>query len=539
VYDRVRNEARGNYFSNDNIRPQTTLQLDGNYFVPGMGGNHELKFGTSWKKTQAYTSNIYSGNKTRAIFNTNGQDRALFFRDTVSDVESRYYSGYLGDTFTKNRVTVQLGLRFDHQEGENKASEAPANPLIPNLLPALQFAGGGQGVSWNDWSPRAGVTYALNESRKTIARFSLARYAGQLQTGDASWDSPLGNAAELEYNWVDANRDEKIQLSEVRFDQGIQRSLNVNPANPGSLAASVNVIDPNLKNDKEYEVVAGLDHELLPNFAVGAAYTYRRGVDTYMRDITTNRWLPRIGVTTADYSLGAPVTRNGYTVTPYILNPGVATRAGVTGGRIWTNRPDFYRQYHGLELTATKRMSGKWMSRASLSLMDWTDQITGPGGFYNNPNPTDLDPQIDGGQVIRQGAGSGKALYVGAKWQVSANALYLLPAGFEVAGNLFARQGYPMPIFIEVNTGAFEGTTKVLAQGVDAERLPNLYNLDLRLAKNVKFGRTGVTLSVEAFNVMNAGTETNRNTNASSATFLRLEEIQAPRIVRFGARFNF
>ena len=59
----------------------------------------------------------------------------------------------------------------------------------------------------------------------------------------------------------------------MRFDQGIQRSANVNPNNPGALAASVNAIDPDLKNDKEYEVVAGLDHELLPNFAVGAAYT--------------------------------------------------------------------------------------------------------------------------------------------------------------------------------------------------------------------------------------------------------------------------
>ena len=75
-----------------------------------------------------------------------------------------------------------------------------------------------------------------------------------------------------------------------------------------------------------------------------------------MRDIDVNRWLPRIGVTTADYSLGAPVTRNGYTVDPSTsCTPGVSTRAGVTGGRIWTNRPDFYRQYHGLELTATKR----------------------------------------------------------------------------------------------------------------------------------------------------------------------------------------
>jgi hypothetical protein len=539
VYDRVRNEARGNTNSSDFLRPQTTAQLDGNYFFGSMGGNHELKFGASWKKTGSTSSTIYSGNKTRAIFNTNGQHRALFFRDSVSDAESRYYSAYLGDTFTKDRLTVTLGVRFDHQEAENLSSEAPANPLIPNLLPALSFGGGGQGINWNDWSPRVGLTYALSDSRKTVARLSFSRYAGQLQTGDVSWDSPLGNAAELEYNWSDANGDEKIQLTEVRFDQGIQRSANVNPANPGALSASVNVIDPNLKNDKEYELVGGIDHELLPNFAVGAAYTYRRGVDSYMRDVSGTRWLPRIGVTPDDYALGTPVTRNGYTVTPFVLKPGVNTRAGVTGGRLWTNRPDFYRQYHGIELTATKRMSGKWMARAAFSYMDWTDHLTSRNALYNNPNPIDLDPQTDGGQIIRQGFGSGKALYIGAKWQVSANALYLLPAGFEIAGNLYARQGYPRPIFIQVNTGAFEGTTNILAQDAAAERLPDLYNLDLRLAKNMKLAGTNLVLSLEAFNVFNSDTELNRVVNAGATTYNRLEEISAPRILRVGARFSF
>ena len=539
VYDFVRNEARGNTNSSDFLRPQKTIQLDGNYFTPGMGGNHELKFGASWKQTKSSAATIYSGNKTRAIFNTNLQDRARFFRDSFAEDSAKYLSAYVGDTFTKNRLTVNLGVRFDKQTAENAPSEVPANPLIPDLLPALTFGGGGQGIDWFDVSPRLGLTYALTESRKTVARLSFGRFAGQLQNGDVAFDSPVGNAAFLEYAWSDLNRDDKIQLPEVRFSEGVKDSQNVNPNNPGAIAASVNQIDPNLKNDKEYEIIAGIDHELVANFAVGAAYTWRRAVDTYRRGLDNN-WLPRIGVTIADYSLGAPVTRNGYTVTPYILNAGVSTRAGVTGGRILTNRPDYHRQYNGLELTANKRLSNKWMARVAITLQDWTNHLTSPAAFYNNPNPTDLDTQIDGSQVVRQGTGSGKALYIGAKWQAAANAMYQLPAGFELAANFYGRQGYPQPIYIQVNTGAFEGTTNVLAvKDSDDERLPDLYNLDLRLAKNLKFGRNSFTLSVEAFNVFNAGTELNRNVNAGAATFLRLEEIQAPRIVRFGVRFNF
>ena len=55
----------------------------------------------------------------------------------------------------------------------------------------------------------------------------------------------------------------------------------------------------------------------------------------------------------------------------------------------------------------------------------------------------------------------------------------------------------------------------------------------------MRLASTNLTLSVEAFNIFNANTDLNRNVNAGAATYNRLEEIQAPRIVRFGVRFNF
>ena len=273
---------------------------------------------------------------------------------------------------------------------------------------------------------------------------------------------------------------------------------------------------------------------------MGAAYTWRRAVDTYRRGLDNN-WTPRIGVTPADYSLGAPVSRNGYTVTPYILNAGVTTRAGVTGGRILTNRPDYQRQYNGLELTANKRLSNKWMARVAITLQDWKNHFNGPGAFYNNPNPTDLDTQIDGSQIVRQGSGSGKALYIGAKWQAAAERDVPAPRRLRAGRELLRPPGLPATRSTSRSTPAPSRArpTSSPSPTRDEKRLPDLYNLDLRLAKNMKLASTNLTLSVEAFNVFNAATELNRNVNAGAATFLRLEEIQAPRIVRFGVRFNF
>jgi hypothetical protein len=48
-----------------------------------------------------------------------------------------------------------------------------------------------------------------------------------------------------------------------------------------------------------------------------------------------------------------------------------------------------------------------------------------------------------------------------------------------------------------------------------------------------------VILSAEMFNVFNSATELNRINQANSASYGRLDEILAPRIVRFGAKVTF
>jgi hypothetical protein len=126
------------------------------------------------------------------------------------------------------------------------------------------------------------------------------------------------------------------------------------------------------------------------------------------------------------------------------------------------------------------------------------------------------------------------------KWQLSASALYELPAGFEVAGSLFARQGFPRPIVLLLPTGA-DGQLRALATPrIDSERHPNLWNLDLSLARRIELGEgRGVRLALDLFNVFNSSTELNRFRQANSAAFNRLDEILSPRILRLGAELTF
>jgi hypothetical protein len=130
---------------------------------------------------------------------------------------------------------------------------------------------------------------------------------------------------------------------------------------------------------------------------------------------------------------------------------------------------------------------------------------------------------------------------VNAKWQANINALYQLPANFELAGNLFGRQGYPKPYTLNIDTEGLIGFQSVLAEGpIDQFRYPDVWDVDLRLAKNLGLGGgRRITIAAEVFNALNANTELYRNTDATSSALNRLDEILAPRIFRISGKLTF
>src|SRR5262249_5741320 len=148
--------------------------------------------------------------------------------------------------------------------------------LFPDLLPALNFDGNTPKIVWNDISPRIGLTVALNESRKTVARASYARYAGQLGPLDASYNSPVTYGyTYLASQGVDRNGDGFAQKDEILTSQVVLFFSNVDPKDPTSLTA-LNKIDPNYHANHDQEFIVGIDHELAANFSVGAAYAWRK-----------------------------------------------------------------------------------------------------------------------------------------------------------------------------------------------------------------------------------------------------------------------
>jgi hypothetical protein len=532
------NVAYGSYITAKYTKAWHLLDVSGSAFSTIGGASHEFKFGFGYNRRPSDSLTHYSGNQVFAIHNGPGDDVAQVWRDRVVSSIGQYTDLFFGDTISKNRLTLNLGVRWDKQTAKNLPSVAPAVPDFANILPAVNYTGTGPAIDWNDISPRLSATFALDEARKTILRGSYARYAGQLNPGQVTLASPVGSYyTYIAYKWQDLNGDHLAQKNEVLTNLApLYWGSGIDITNPGSAVQPPQQIASNYTANHDNEVIIGFDRELMPNLGLTLAYTYHSSMDI-------PGWNPRVGLTPANYNPGALTTLNGLTAQAF--SPSAALVDASNGARILSNRPDYRTTYSGFELGINKRLADKWFARVAFSYNDYAEH---PGsGSVQNPTRTDTTggqfsgPQIDGGVFAPRSGGSGKGdIFYNAKWQFNANALYQLPYGIDIGGNLFGRQGYAEPFIIRLSAGR-DGALRVLGSGetLDAQRYNNLWDLDLRLAKDIKFGGpVSINVAADLFNVMNANTILAR-TRQEGSTFGLAQNVLAPRILRFTAALKF
>jgi hypothetical protein len=530
--------AYGSYVTAKYTKAWHLLDVSGSAFATTGGANHEFKFGFGYNRRPSDSLTRFSGNEIFAIHNGPGDDVAQVWRDRVVSSIGQTADLYFGDTISKGALTLNLGVRWDRQTAKNLPSVAPANTELPNILPAVNYDGSGPTISWNDISPRVSATYALDAARKSIVRASYARYAGQLNPSAVTAASPVGSYyTYIAYQWKDLNGDHLAQKNEVLTNLApLYWGSGIDIKNPGAAVSPPQQIASNYTANHDNEVIIGFDRELIPNLALNVAYTLHTSYDI-------PGWNPRVGLTSADYTAGALTTALGYTARAF--SPSAAKVDASNGARILSNRPDYHTTYNGFEVSLNKRLADRWFSRVAVSWNNYVEHF-GPGAVQNptrsdTTGGTQSGPQVDGGQYAPRSGGSGKGdIFYNAKWQINANALYQLPMGFDVGGNLFGRQGYARPFYLRLS-GGLDGQLRVLATpDLDTTRYPNLWDLDLRVAKNIKItGPLNFNIAADLFNVMNSNTELARERRLNAAAFGNLNEILAPRILRVTASLKF
>lgn len=535
--------AHNTFYQYQSIRPQDYIGGDANYFA----GKHEVKFGGAWRSTPVTTDQIWPASHLIASWDGYPNMFVQVARDFQASTDANYFNTFVTDTISLDRLTIIGGIRFDRQESSLGAASVPGVPGIP-ILPPLNAPAVKGVYKWSNLTPRIGFTLAVDDSRKTVVRGSYAMFASQLGGDEAKFVSPIQYSYAY-YNAVDQNADGIAQIGEILFNQGIQGYTGFDPTNPARLS-TVNTVDPNVQAPLTHELLFGIDREIVPNFAISASFTLRRMLDLL--------WDPLTGVRSSDYvqtgTLSGTLDPIGsYNVPLYALR---ATAVPLGGGQTETNRKGYHQRYWGLEFSAVKRMSNKWMARFGFATNDWREYFDDPSLSILDPTRAPapaitqarefVGPQINGGLVVRKAAGSGKsnAYLVAPKFQIVANGTYDGPWGINFGGNLVTRQGYAQPYFrSNVVTGDPLGRkTVMLVDNVDDFRLPSVTSLDGRVEKKFTFGKAAVALDFDVFNILNSGTVLGNQYDArltGPTGFGQVLEIMNPRIARLGARFFF
>jgi len=536
-------QSYGSFQQQLNERPQQTVSGDAHAFVKAAGMSHDIQIGSGFRTTDAWTLNEWPGNGILAIENSPTDFRAQVFRQGNGGNRANYFDIHAGDTISKGRATINVGLRYDRQWGEALSSTIAGNKAFPDLVPGLTFAGYDSPFTWKNFSPRAGLTYALDESRHTIARVTYSRFAGQLSPTTIGFLNPASTAGSATYRWVDKNSDHFAQADEVLTDQRLTQGGGFNPANPTAVT-SANQLDPKLRAPQTHSFVAGVDRELMPNLAVQMNYTYTRTTDLFGN--ATANITPRTGVTLADYSAGPILTGTlpdgaAYSVPTYVANGAKVVAGGL--GFLTTTVPGYYTDYNGIEVAVLKRLSNHWMGRVGFAYDNAREHFSDPAGRYDtngNPTPTFAEPLIDGGQyapVTSASSGSG-SVFVNAKWQFNANGMYVAPKDIELSANVFGRQGYPYPLFRSQTLGG-ESLTVLVTPAIDYFRYDNVWDTDARVARTFNLHGKRLRVMGDVFNLFNANTVLVRNNNILSTTFNQVVQNLSPRIVRFGVEIGF
>jgi len=515
---------RSGTYSN-NIRPTYESRMDGNYFLPGfLGGDHSTKFGVRWRSTPYETVSKTGGGATARI-RASGQNEADITRDGDTNREMWQYSVYFSDSYKKSKATLTWGLRFDHQDDRAIASNIAANPILPDLLPAVNFTGADGDATYNNLAPRIALAYDLNGNGRTVLKASGARYYG-LGIYTAGTVNPTGQTT-LSYFWNDLNGDLFVQRNELDFARGFRAtpSANYDPANPASVV-SPNRIDPNLENDITDEFVLTLDRELRSDFGVGISYIWRNYYnfqDAY-RNATPESYTP---VTFTAPCGNALCDAPSYTATYYQRAVALPT------GTVLRNDNSASRSYNGIELTARKRFSHNWLMNSSFTWNSTLLHYDSPADFSTSADPTNYDMQ-------NGHPSSGTSGINGSRWTAKLSGMYGLPWQMSVAAFWNLRDGTQFNRTIQSpnRTGA-GGTVNAQFEPNGTTHYPTFSQIDLHWDKAFLFGQRRIQFNVDAFNLMNDATVLARQTRQNFAQANYVTRILAPRVVRLGVKVNF
>jgi hypothetical protein len=450
----------------------------------------------------------------------------LYNSPLVQHLEDRGVNAYAQDQWVLDRVTLNLGVRFEHMTGNLPESTGGPGQYEPVVVSPAQNGV----INLSTVSPRIGGVWDVKGDHKTTVKASGGRFYNQLNTSYVLIASPAG-IGYREYDWTDKNGD-------GIYEPGEEGTLRVNTVpNPANLPQ----VDPNLKGQYTDVYTVGFEHALTATLSLAVNGIFKHDGNIFG---TVNAAVPF-----ADYvpiTVTNPLSNQPMTIyTLPVRYQAIAAQTVLTNP---TSPVALVRKYKGFEAVVRRRMTGVWQFEGSYVYGKgegnvgnaYSDSLT---ASYLNPNSL----------INRYGD-----LPLGPRHQLKLSGSWLAPYGVVISGYFEALAGIPWTeTFFGSSTvkGAetfrflksaypqiqSETYIDVAVEPAGTRKMDTTTHLDLRVEK--KFALTkGQSLSfmINVFNVLNSDAVTLIKTlNMALPGFGDPAQVQPSRQVQLGVRWTF
>jgi hypothetical protein len=489
------------------LRPNSRLQFNNAVSIdlPQWHGSHTFKAGVQFAKQAFTTQDLHNGDLTIILNNGVPNSVRIYNTPTRADSYTRQVGVFLQDDWRIGaRLTLNLGGRIDFVRGWNAAEDLLAGRFVPARHFDQQNVLSQHIAVW-----RSGAVYDLRGDGRTALKLNYSRYAAQVSITRATLVAPGVNSSGTR-SWADSNGDGIPQDSELGPFSGFSGGVNQRYTNPDG---------PQWPYSDE--ITAGVEHQLAGEVRVGLMF--------FRRSNRRNVGMHNIAVPTSAYtaqSITIPAAPTGPGGTAEFYN--LASSYFGKQDNVLDVDSLLDTDYNGVELTGSKRFSGRWQLTAGVTLGKTKGGLD-KGVDLNDPNNL----------IYQQGIPT-----YDTTWAVKISGTYMAPAGISVSGSLMSTAGYPFQSVYSVTRSVFPSLTRA-SQAIPLsesgqERYPTVTLLDLRLSRQFKLGWRTSTLEplIEVFNTTNASTVVTQTVNVGS-NYLRPLEILGPRLLRIGARLQF
>jgi hypothetical protein len=529
---------------------QADFQLEGNLFLEKLlGGDHELRFGVEYNSINALSETLHPNQRTLYVKNYGDFTSSLGIwlqPDNKIDSFFERMSGYISDTATFKRLTLNLGVRYDLQAPRINKTVLPGFTWVDKMDAThngLQFFQEYLGPltiqefsppSWKAFSPRLSLSYDITGDGKNVLKFSAAQYGSRGGISNMIW--PLlpngGSGREIDIYWYYDNGDGIPTFNELTY-YGYDYYAYANycydiDPKTGRVNAS---FDKNYKSPLLDELTLSFEKQLAEDLAVSVTGFYKK----------QHSGIRSIGIM-EDGSL--ETKDNWYLKYTQMVNGSavdVWDRLAVPVGTYYTNYGSgTYSRYMAVQLALTKKFSNKWMADASFMYQDWK-QFTDANEEFNMTNYNYFN---EGPYYAHSMRGAGD-IYVNSRWQFKVSGLYQLPWGINLSAIFSAQEGYIVGNYVQSDKKLKGGSKQILYESnkkFGDDRLPAFWTLNLGLEKRIMLGsdgRTAATIFVDAYNLTNNDTILGQGAQFGTTSFGLTTNTLNPGLFQFGFRLNF